>query len=279
MSDAATRQVIVSLTTISSRAKHIDAIIASLQAQDAPPTKIVLNISDHPYLLDEGIEFADLPPTVRKLAVSGAIELNFVRNLGSYRKLLPTLRRYKDMNCLIVTADDDATYPRHWLSGLVEAFDRHGCVAAYRARHAVARNGALRPYAEWSLIIDDKEPTQQKFYTEPQMNVFPTGRGGVLYHPSFFPDMALLDRFRNLAPAQDDLAFRMATFLAGVPVIAVPFAVSGAKRSEFGGPPVSSELWKQNLPIAAGISANDAALRAILGYCRESGLLKDENIF
>jgi Glycosyl transferase family 2 len=216
--------VFASLTTISSRIGYLDEVIESLNAQTLRAEKIVLNVSRDSFALDEGISFEDLPTATRKLAVQGRVEVYFTRNTGPYRKLLPLLRRMQGEDCLIASADDDVIYPPRWLEGLRDAFVEHRCVVAYRCRAMRIKDGTFAPYNTWPVFFFGKEPDYTDVRDEArQLLICPTGRGGIMYHPSFFPALDLVERLRTLAPMQDDLAFRFATLVQGIPVCPLHF--------------------------------------------------------
>ena len=106
-SEGTTVPVIVSLTSIPSRLSILDITIASLLQQSLQPERIILwlNTEDKPRLPE------------RLLALQGdCFQIHFCEGTSSYRKLLPTLQRYKDK--VIVTCDDDMIYPANWLQHL-----------------------------------------------------------------------------------------------------------------------------------------------------------------
>jgi hypothetical protein len=223
--------ILVSLTTIAPRLPALDFVLTSLLDQSLPPERVVLAISHEPYLLDPGIGEADLSPFVRSLAASGRLEILDVPNTGSYRKLMPLLARGFDTPQWIATADDDVLYPRRWLEGLAETAmsSLKPAVAAYRCRAITAGpDGAILPYADWPLVNCGPKPEAAA-----GRHLFPTGRGGVLYRSDFFPGDIDLEALRRLAPAQDDLAFRMATLAAGIDVRSAHWTRSGAGHWEF----------------------------------------------
>lgn len=260
------RPVIVSMTTISSRTAHLEAVLRSILSGSYRPDRLLLHISAEPCGLDDGLRETDLPAGVRALADAGRIEIVTVENTGSYRKLLPALDRVDDGDGCIVTADDDVAYPREWLRGLVEAAALHGGIVAYRSRRIVRRGGTLQPYNLWPFADADTDG----------MPVLPTGRGGILYRRRFFPDMALLQTLMPLAPHQDDIAFRFASLMAGIPVRTLGFVRSGSDKPEFDGFSYPASLYRKNVLEHGAVNANDAAIRRIvslLGGERVAGLL------
>ncbi|WP_181707484.1 glycosyltransferase family 2 protein [Chthonobacter rhizosphaerae] len=220
--------VLVSLAVISQRLPALEFVIASLLEQTLSPAKVMLAISPEPYLLDAGVRPDDLPAFVRREIESGRVELMVVPNIGSYRKLMPVLERAAGTPTWVATADDDVLYPPRWLEGLYRAAAPTGAIAAYRARVARVEDGRLTPYESWPLLHRDKVVDQTG-----GLGIFPTGRGGVLYRTDAFPSLAIVEALRRLAPAQDDLAFRVATLLTRTPVVPVPPSDAGAGHWEF----------------------------------------------
>ena len=65
---------------------------------------------------------ADLPSELLALKRDG-LEIDWCENLGSYKKLIPALKKYSDV--LICTADDDIAYPTDWLRQLLSSYVQH----------------------------------------------------------------------------------------------------------------------------------------------------------
>ncbi|GLK83913.1 glycosyltransferase family A protein [Ancylobacter defluvii] len=204
-------KVIIGLTSIRARQDKLHLTLASLLQQDYPDFEIRVFTSRDPYLLDEGIE--DIPPACRELAADGRLRWFRVPNSGPYRKLLPILADPLAQEALIATADDDTIYPAHWLSTLVHYYRRHRCIVAFRGHRMVKGDGGFLPYRYW---------TSQTITDNPSVFLLPTGKDGVLYHPSFFHP-AVLDMITAMkaAPTADDLWFKWHSAVNGVPVYVV----------------------------------------------------------
>jgi hypothetical protein len=258
----------VSLTTMRSRLVNLPRVLQRLLEQSTRPERIILNISPDPWYLDEGVSLEHLPSVVRRMAHNGDIELYSVPNIGSYRKLLPTLQRFVGQEVLVATADDDVAYPHGWLEGLRAAYEKHRCIVAYRCRSMMFRDGLLLPYNQWPFARAE-DPADASLFA------VPTGRGGVLYNSSFFPDLSLLRAFRMLAPRQDDIAFRVATMLRGIPACPVDFSVAGTQKSEFDGFHYNDNLYSKNVARFGEWNDNDYALRRIVDFCLERNLATD----
>jgi Glycosyl transferase family 2 len=194
--------VIVSLTSFPARIDRVRPTLWSLLSQSRPPDRLVLVLAED--------DFPDrhLPSRVTELESLGVEFRWVVRNIGSYKKLIPILADHP--SDVIVTADDDVLYPRDWLADLLEAHkqapDR---IIAHRAYAIAMGAGRPLPYLQWRPA-DTRTPSRL---------VFPTGRGGILYPPAalsakvFDVDLAL-----QLCPYADDIWFKAMSLKAGTRV-------------------------------------------------------------
>lgn len=263
-------QLIVSMTSISSRVSHILPIIHSLKNQTLPADRIILWLSEDPYLSDKGVPSRKIPKKIRALAESenSNFEIRYTENIGPHRKLLPALREYGDPGNVIATADDDTVYPPLWLERLYRAFLKENCITSYRAKQIVFdEDGALRPYSTWP-VLDYREDRKALY-------LCPTGNNGVLYFPGFFDDRIFDTAFRRMCPSRSDIWFAASAIANNVltkqlsvnppdhhnrnivhtrfPQIPVPIK----KRLVTSSWP---ELWRHNRSI------NDAVINAVFEY-------------
>ena len=205
-----TLEVTVSLTTTSHRVGQVHEVIESLLKQAVLPARIVLWLSPEPHLIDQGVQAGEVPADLQCL-VGGRFLLRWTRNIGPYRKLLPALQAFGG---LVVTADDDTLYPRDWLEGLLSLHRRHPrAVCCYRAhRMLLTDEGELAPYWRWPSFDRDA----------PSLDCFPTGKDGVLYPPgALHPDAADVERLLRLAPASDDIWFKIMALRHGTRAVGV----------------------------------------------------------
>lgn len=191
---------IVSLTTYGGRIYDVRLVIESLGLQTKKPKKIIL-------WLDEG-EFStkDLPIALLQ-QIDRGLEIRFCENLRSYKKIIPTLRCFRDAQ--IITVDDDYIYPADLIERLeASLIERPKCiVSSFIHRMKFTKDGLPQNYARWDKYI---------ICDEPSMDVFPVGAGGVLYPRGCF-DNHVLDSalFMEIAPTADDVWLKYCAAKAG----------------------------------------------------------------
>jgi len=255
----------VSLTTIDSRLPHLHRVIESLHQQQVPPKEIRLHISREPYLLDKGISPDD--PHLKELLKFSLLKVKWVDNTGPYRKIVPFLQEHFSHNVatdqLFVTADDDTLYPPEFLRVLLETYQTHDCVVAFRGRAMELEGGEIATYPTWGIGLD-----------YPSMRNLPTGKDGVLYATRFFTrDFVRLDDAIALAPTADDLWIKWQCGLNGVPAIVLnPIACT----SDYKGFPVvdySKEYRGNSLYSSYNATSaqgkNDDSVSRLETYCKE----------
>lgn len=103
------KEFIVSLTSWKKRIDIVHNAIESIMNQTVKPDKIVLNLS-----LDEFPSGNDeLPENLTSLIENG-LEIGWVKkNSRSFKKLIPTLDKYRD--AIVMTIDDDIVYPNDFI--------------------------------------------------------------------------------------------------------------------------------------------------------------------
>jgi cellulose synthase/poly-beta-1,6-N-acetylglucosamine synthase-like glycosyltransferase len=146
-------KIIVSITTTFSRLDMLYYSIHSLHRQTVLPNVIFVNISHDAYLMDDGI--VNVPDWMR---LSSLVIVNYVKNIGSYRKLLPALD-FATNDDLIVTADDDVIYGKDWLKSMVAEHvnnpDKIICGSAREIKINIL--GRFQNYANWKKLSTKKQ--------------------------------------------------------------------------------------------------------------------------
>lgn len=188
----------ISLTSISPRIARLAPVIRSILAQSLPPGRILIHLSRDPFMLDQGI--GDLPEDLAALVDGQRVQVIWVENTGSYRKILPWLGQHIGTPRLVATADDDTLYPPDWLERLVAGRMATGAVTAWSAHPIAVRNGRVARYGRWF---------RSERIEGPAVRLLPVGKDGVLYAGTDFPpDVLDLETARKLAPTGDDLWLR-----------------------------------------------------------------------
>ncbi|MDW3209337.1 MAG: glycosyltransferase family A protein [Reichenbachiella sp.] len=213
--------IIVSLTSIQSKLDRASLTIQSILDQSVKADRVVLWLSEEAHLADDGIQ--EIPNSLKELVDKG-LEIRWTKNIGAYRKLIPTAKLMNHESCLIVTAADDVLYPSNWLRGLKEEYYKNeGCVICYQGRimdkaaswSKWTAGKKLKPYQQW---IKTNEVTD-KSKLGPNIELFPDGKGGVLYpsdrlHEEIFNKSVYL----KMAPTDEDIWFKTITMMTDTKV-------------------------------------------------------------
>lgn len=192
-------KIIVSLTSFPARIGTVDITVRSLLMQSMKPDEIILWLATEQFPDRE----KGLPDRLLALKKYG-LTINWCNDIKSYKKLIPALRMYPED--IIVTADDDVYYERHWLRrlylGYVEAPEYVHC-------HRITK-----------FYIGDNayKMKEGEFETYPVASYLHklTGVGGVLYPPHILCQDVLDEaKCRRLAPTNDDVWFWLMAVLNG----------------------------------------------------------------
>jgi hypothetical protein len=213
-------EIIISLTSIKRRYtdkslhKTLNSFI-NLQGN----YKIILNISKEPFLLDEGFMDEDIE-CLKELYPQ--IIINVVKNYGSLRKIIPTLRLFK--NHIIITVDDDVIYNTDIVDMFTKAYTQHQCIISAKCRYIKYED----------ITISNFEPVLNN--GEKSMDILPEGVGGILYHSSWFMESFINYDFSTLPDEilkNDDIFLRAYTYCKNIPVYKIDY-VSLDTRPEIG---------------------------------------------
>lgn len=243
-------EVDVSLTAISPRIGRLAPVVASILAQEPAPARVLIHLSREAYLLDEGVDC--LPDDLAALVDGRRVQVVWVANTGPYRKILPWLEEHIGTARLVVTADDDTTYPQGWLARLLAGRAANGAVTAWTAHPVVVKRGRVAGYGRWFGA---------ELPEGPALCVLPVGKDGVLYAGTDFPPEVLDGATAmRIAPTADDLWLRWHAARKGVlaQVVGQGEALAEVAR---GGP----SLWRAynrqggNDAVVAALEAHFAA--------------------
>lgn len=208
----------VNLTTTCQRLPLCKITLMSLCLQSRQPDEIRLWVSSEPYLRDGGIHgqeeldqhLSDLPKDWQQ-----RIKVHWVTNTGPYRKLIPALRD-AGPDDLLVTADDDIAYGRHWLRILLQGYTP-GSRVAVAGRVRMKRYNAFgrtMSYMNWDILKDSSIVSEGYIIT--------FGGGAVLSRSMFRDQDILDDAFLEVAPTADDLWYSKLLLRSDTPVRVLP---------------------------------------------------------
>lgn len=193
-------KIILSLTTYGERINTVYLTIETLLNQTKKADKIILWLAEDEFNRD------NLPSTLKEQEKLG-LEIGFCKDIKSYKKLIPTLKKHP--NDIIVTFDDDLLYRLDTLEKLYDAYlNDPKCIHCIRGRKIKSNIlGELQSYNKWKNSFN---------YFKASYKIIPIGVGGVLYPVNcFYKDILKEDLFMTLAPRADDIWFKAMTFKNG----------------------------------------------------------------
>lgn len=202
--------IYISLTSIFKNQNNLLHTLNSIINQSIKPDKIFLYLSEDPYILDEGFKNRKITNEYLLNFINDnlIIEIRWVKNNGSYRKLLPLLKEKWNQNCIIITIDDDSIYDPNLIKNLVNDYNIYHCVIGYRG---------------FTPLFDKIENFD--YYKRDKLHHlslynFLTGKGGILYKPEFFyktNDLIFNDQiYLFTCDKQDDIWFYIVRILNNI---------------------------------------------------------------
>ena len=196
-------KIYVSLTSIFERQYGLLLTLRSILNQTKLPDLCYIYLSEEPYLLDTGFTNRNITNTDLKLFLetnSHLFKVQWVNNIGPYRKLLPLLKEKWNEDCLILTIDDDSEYKSDLIERYLIDYNKYKCCIGYRGFTINIDNGL------YNINYSDRTKFKEKYLYN-----FLTGKGGGLYHPSFFwktGDLIFQEKyFKSTCETGDDIWF------------------------------------------------------------------------
>ncbi len=196
-------ELIVSLTSYSSRINTVHLAIESIGFQTVKANKIIL-------WLDKN-EFNECNiPLILKRQMSRGLEIKYCENIKSYKKLIPSLIEFPESS--IITIDDDILYPYDMIEQLVREHKKYPqCIISQRAhRIKYSKEGDILPYSNWGY--------EQARLDKPDNDNFMTTGAGTLFPRKCFNDEVFSDCFLKLCPSADDVWFNAMARLNGTKI-------------------------------------------------------------
>lgn len=180
---------VISLTSYGTRVKSVYLTIESIARGTALPSRIIL-------WLDDPAICSSPPASLRRLEKRG-LEIFKCENFGPHKKYFPYVDSNDQFCTPLVTVDDDAIYPKMWLSTLVSAFHSNKAVIhCHRARRIELKDGVILPYLTWPYCT----------HTNASSSHMAIGVSGVIYPPDFLSQLKSVGRrFIDQCPKADDL--------------------------------------------------------------------------
>jgi hypothetical protein len=202
--------IYVSLTSIFKNQERLLETLRHLLKQSKQPDKIFVYLSEESYILDEGFKERNITnlDLSELIANNDVIEVKWVENIGSFRKLIPLLKEQWRNNCFIITVDDDHIYDYHLIQNLVSDYHKHKCVISYRGF-----TPKLKHFKDFNYKKRDKRKIKK-------LTNFSTNGAGTLWKPSFFHKTKQLvfnkNIYCNFCSKQDDVWFYIIRYLNNI---------------------------------------------------------------
>lgn len=208
--------IYVSLTSICQNQDILVKTLESIENQTLLPNKCYIYLSEEPYLLDAGFMNKNLSPELDGIIKSNNLfELVWTPNIGPYRKLLPLLKEKINEDCIIITIDDDTVYDIDLIKNYYNDYIANKCCISYRAFTLNMKHGIH------NCDYKDRLP---EIGTSKLWN-FHTGKGGVVYHPTFFKNTENIffdnNIYHNLCEVGDDVWFNLCRIINKIPCLSL----------------------------------------------------------
>ena len=108
---------IVSMTTWSKRINSCKPTLDSIINQTVKPDEIEINLSYEQF--PHGM--ADMPEFLKSMSKEGLVTLYFKeKDQHVWDKIMPTAHRHVNEDCIIITLDDDVSYPKTYIEEIVK---------------------------------------------------------------------------------------------------------------------------------------------------------------
>lgn len=237
--------IVISLTTYGDRYNEIQYTLYSIFRQNYKPNKIVLWLDENEFSFDEIKQNKALSKFIKK-----GLLVNFCKNYGSYKKIIPALNYYPKSK--IIICDDDAYYNKKWLKLLISEEKKFpNDILCHRGNYIQVKDRHLESYLHWYSCNEAKE----------SYFILPTGVGGTLVKKTFFyKDFFDSSLFMRLAPNADDLWIWSQAVLKGTKIRLINGFISNIK--DFG----NDKDWPKLYLLNAQKNGNDIKMNNLISY-------------
>jgi hypothetical protein len=203
--------IYVTLTSIYQNQDVLCKTLKSILGQTILPNCIYVYLSKDAYLLDSGFKDNQITnEDLRELIKSNSlIQIQWVDNIGPYRKLLPLLQDKWNEDCILITIDDDTEYHPNLIKNMTADYEKQQCVINYRG------------FSPRLTHLHEFDYTNRQSIIHKWLYNFPTGKGGCLYHPKFFHKSGDLifnkNIYLNHCKTADDVWFYLIRIINQIP--------------------------------------------------------------
>ena len=242
-------EVVVSMATHADRFYEAYMAIESIMQQTIKPNRIILNVAK------EEFEGKPIPPALRMQQKRG-LEINYCEDYWSFKKIIPTLRRFPE--AIIITVDDDCLYNPDLLENMIICYKQDPKAIWGNRIHEITFNDKheVKSYMDWNWRIANTDATS--------INYFITSVGGVLYPPhSLYKDVERDDIFMSICKTNDDIWCYVMAVLEGTPIKKVHTHSNFGEDYIFVEDVKDSALNKINTANGAHFCKNDEIIKRV----------------
>ena len=234
LTDSSIPEVVISFTTYPARIRTVGQTITTLIKQNYPYKFIVLWLADSQFPNKE----KDLPEDIIELIKHGSLVVDWYKDIRSYKKLIPSLKKYG--NEILVTVDDDLLYPEDMIERLILAYQKNPNYIHTLRAHGIVLDSLFnfRPYNKWINPLNNSSPS---FFN------FLTGGAGCLYPPNTLSKRVFdVNKIQKLCPLADDIWFWANAVIKGTKINLVTPTI-GTLKYVPGSQDAGETLWKTNV--------------------------------
>lgn len=197
--------IYVSVASIFDKQHVLIKALHSIANQKTKPCKCFINLSEEPNILDKGFKDRKMSEALNRYIESNDLfQINWVKNTGPFVKLLPVLKEKMLEDCVIITIDDDSEYESNMIDDYLAAYNKYKCVVCSRSFNMDYTNVGEMKYGKRKKLAISENPSIKNFHS---------GKGGVLYHPTFFAKSFdhIFDEniYLKCCPHNDDVWFNL----------------------------------------------------------------------